>query len=524
MKKILVILSILITCLSYGQQDLTLYYMENVPQNLYLNPAFKPKAKVNIGLPGISSLYFDHLNTTFTPSNLFDTKDGTTYLAIDEFKTKIKNNNYLGASVRVDLFSLGFQIKKNYFSFNITENIFTRMNFSRGFLELPLYGNANFAEHNGELDFSNTGINFSHYREFGVGWQRQFSDKLSLGAKVKFLAGKSNVWTKKNTIQLQTNPNNYDWTLNGEIDVRSSGFDTASEINNGQVVDYLLNNSNLGGAIDLGITYQLSNKINLNASLVDVGFINWKSNNFNVRSSEASFTFTGINLTEYVNAPDSVSNDSLNAAVQRLQVAFEEEVGYSQNNEAYIKMLMARIHFGGTYQLFDGKNSSGKAGILFQTEFYNQLLRPSLTLSYNHHVGRWLNTSISYSMVNGGYNNLGLGLSLNLGPIQVYAITDNLFAGNLTAFNDNGTTQFAYPNNSHKTHIHAGVNLTMGRAKRDRDGDGVSDKIDTCPDVFGLEKFNGCPDTDGDGIEDSQDNCPEIPGGVNGCPDTEPKK
>jgi outer membrane protein OmpA-like peptidoglycan-associated protein len=57
--------------------------------------------------------------------------------------------------------------------------------------------------------------------------------------------------------------------------------------------------------------------------------------------------------------------------------------------------------------------------------------------------------------------------------------------------------------------------------ENDRDGDGVSDKKDRCPDVPGLKKFQGCPDTDGDGIPDDQDACPNEagPAATNGCPD-----
>jgi hypothetical protein len=44
----------------------------------------------------------------------------------------------------------------------------------------------------------------------------------------------------------------------------------------------------------------------------------------------------------------------------------------------------------------------------------------------------------------------------------------------------------------------------------DTDGDGIFDKDDACPTVFGLAAFNGCPDTDGDGIEDSKDDCPTV--------------
>ncbi|MGB1040684.1 MAG: OmpA family protein, partial [Flavobacteriales bacterium] len=44
---------------------------------------------------------------------------------------------------------------------------------------------------------------------------------------------------------------------------------------------------------------------------------------------------------------------------------------------------------------------------------------------------------------------------------------------------------------------------------------------DKCPTVFGLAKFEGCPDTDGDGVVDSKDACPKVAGTLNGCPDTD---
>jgi len=56
----------------------------------------------------------------------------------------------------------------------------------------------------------------------------------------------------------------------------------------------------------------------------------------------------------------------------------------------------------------------------------------------------------------------------------------------------------------------------------DRDSDGIADKDDKCPDVAGLAKYQGCPipDTDKDGINDEEDKCPNVPGVARyqGCP------
>lgn len=70
------------------------------------------------------------------------------------------------------------------------------------------------------------------------------------------------------------------------------------------------------------------------------------------------------------------------------------------------------------------------------------------------------------------------------------------------------------------------------KGKQDKDGDGVMDKNDKCPDQAedkdGFEDEDGCPDTDNDkdGIADSNDKCPTEAGVAenNGCPDVDTDK
>jgi outer membrane protein OmpA-like peptidoglycan-associated protein len=56
----------------------------------------------------------------------------------------------------------------------------------------------------------------------------------------------------------------------------------------------------------------------------------------------------------------------------------------------------------------------------------------------------------------------------------------------------------------------------------DRDGDGVLDADDECPEIPGPAENRGCPwgDKDNDGVVDPEDSCPEVPGPAEnkGCP------
>lgn len=77
--------------------------------------------------------------------------------------------------------------------------------------------------------------------------------------------------------------------------------------------------------------------------------------------------------------------------------------------------------------------------------------------------------------------------------------------------------------------LHVGFGTSAKAVRPDRDGDGIFDEEDACPDAKGVRtedpKTNGCPpDRDKDGIIDELDACPDVPGAptddpeTNGCP------
>ncbi|TAH02060.1 MAG: OmpA family protein [Sphingobacteriales bacterium] len=69
----------------------------------------------------------------------------------------------------------------------------------------------------------------------------------------------------------------------------------------------------------------------------------------------------------------------------------------------------------------------------------------------------------------------------------------------------------------------AGVARYQGCPIPDTDGDGINDENDKCPNQAGVARYNGCPipDTDGDGVNDEEDKCPAVAGVVanQGCPE-----
>ena len=128
------------------------------------------------------------------------------------------------------------------------------------------------------------------------------------------------------------------------------------------------------------------------------------------------------------------------------------------------------------------------------------------------------------------YLHAGLGSTYNIDqsdfglnfPVAVglnVRIVDNLYASVQTQHRFSTNDQDGW---------HHGVGLHFffgGEAPpppiTDRDGDGINDPDDRCPDNAGPASTQGCPDTDGDGVADKDDKCPteKGPAALGGCPD-----
>ena len=70
---------------------------------------------------------------------------------------------------------------------------------------------------------------------------------------------------------------------------------------------------------------------------------------------------------------------------------------------------------------------------------------------------------------------------------------------------------------------HDGFEDSDGCPDPDNDGDGIPDEKDRCPDHAGPKRFEGCPDRDSDGTPDDRDRCVDQAGppDLEGCPDSD---
>ncbi|HEU4384047.1 MAG TPA: OmpA family protein [Anaeromyxobacteraceae bacterium] len=113
-----------------------------------------------------------------------------------------------------------------------------------------------------------------------------------------------------------------------------------------------------------------------------------------------------------------------------------------------------------------------------------------------------------------------LGLGAGLGSAAWGRETFRLFAGVRWETIKSDRDGDGVPDDEDRCPDVPGLRVLQGCPDRDSDGDGVMDSEDRCPDVKGPKELEGCPDADGDGIPDIDDKCPKEPGPAqnDGCP------
>lgn len=389
-----------------AQQNLTLYNMQAIPQAMYANPGAMPLTNINIGLPGISSVLVNYSNNGFVLHDVIR-QDANGGLLVDanNFLSKLKTNNNLNFNAHLDLLSFGFKVKKkNYFSFNLTERVDIRFSYTKDLMSFAINGNGAAANLNRDMNLT-PGIDASHYREWGVNYTRQLNDKWTIGGRIKYLSGIENVNTEKTSVTLNTNSQYYALTGSANVSVNTSGVDSAAGQHTASILGFNTGRQNRGAAIDIGATFKFNDKFTFSASIIDLGFITWKDYAASYVSHNPNTTvhYNGVNVNQAVNDSTGFGNAAQNYG-DSLARAFKIDTVY---NKSYTTMLTMQFNLGANYWI----NEKNNVGVLLNARYANKQFNPALCISFNNKVGRWFSASLSYSMMNRSYDNVGLGLA-----------------------------------------------------------------------------------------------------------------
>ncbi len=456
-----------------AQNDMIIQSMNIIPQSYYTNPAFIPQCKIHTGIPGLTSLYLAGGHNGFNTKNVLDINVlDSVVIDMESMLGSLKKNNYLFMDLNEELLSFGIRVKdKHYFNLSVTERMFFRLSYPKDLFEFAFYGNGALLDE--KLEIGNFRVNASHYREYALGYSLVFDNKWTFGARGKVLFGKANINTKKTDITFETESEFFDITVTSDILVNTNEIHNLTDTTEGQganadnyIREYMLNGQNLGLGLDLGATYKYDDKLTLGLSVTDIGFISWKSDPMNLQSKNpgGSFTYDGIDITEFVNQEDSLLEQKLDNTLDSIAEIFEIDTLYNK----YKSMLNTRIHASAFYAVTPKDRISALARI----HFYDKGVHPSISLGYTHKFGDIWHVTGTYSVANRNFTNFGLGFSLKLGFFQVYLLTDNVFGPIiwnrfLWTSNDSESgvmtdNSLTVPRNWKYMNMHFGINFVFG--------------------------------------------------------------
>ena len=221
----------------------------------------------------------------------------------------------------------------------------------------------------------------------------------------------------------------------------------------------------------------------------------------------------------YDNAPTALSTDY-----------FITKANYIRDNpDGNVNDYFTTLKAQGNNVGLNVKPVNNTGTVAYKTFSVGFIVRPTINLFLSDHVALDLGLYYMFQpFKNDAQNNYTL-----TGKTGDYnAMQNNVTSANVQSYGVNLGARFFF--GKAKDRDHDGVpdrvdlcpddsGLAIFHGCPDRDGDGIPDKEDLCPTVKGLAQFHGCPDSDGDGIPDKEDECPYVAGLIqfHGCPDTD---
>ena len=391
-------------------QNTNYYFIDEIYQRSYINPALNNEGTFSLatGLgfdvstngPGLGDFIVDGPtgNPTLSAVNAIGEMDTTHdifgYSSVNTFDASVK----ILPGTRL---SIGHAWKAHGW-----------MEYDRDLIFVSTFGNGQSV---GETRSLGPQIEYMNYNELYLGLQKSFGI-LSVGVRAKRLNGVETIATENSKVELTTSDDIYQLTLDTDYVLRSSKAFSYKDINDFDldVENFSFDNflsKNGGWAFDLGISAQVSDRIELSAAVLDLGSITWDADPVTYSSQKVQ-TFEGVDIAELITSDDElVLTDSLETLLD-----FEETVG------EFSTKLPTQIYLGGRFKISD----LWTVGAIIKSVGSGDRATGSLGLNVTANVYKWLSVGTMYSYRDGNPANLGLNLALRLGPVAGFLSTDNL--------------------------------------------------------------------------------------------------
>lgn len=360
------------------------------------------------------------------------------------------------------------------------------------------------------------------FAEAGVSYGRVLMkndhSELKIGITGKYIMGLAYGSASSGQMNLNVDPTQNIVNLNADVTAQySASLENVG--GNTSIYNQLNHNAGRGWGLDFGFVYEWKKatdpdgyKMRLGMSVTDVGSVMY-TNSYN--SQTYTVTADGHNVSEF----EMQNGETYAGYVNRLKDSgLVLAKGIAPTNKVN---LPTAVHLNLDYNVY--KRLFIDADVLFNTMANNNPVSPNYITTFTvtpRLEKKWFSiyAPVSYNV----QGQLTIGAGARFGPVFIGSgsIVSAMMKSRIqTADAHIGLTIpiFQHDKNKHsKTDtVYKSKDLT-----HDRDGDGVVDEKDNCPDSAGPIALIGCPDRDGDGVPDKDDKCPDVKGSPNfhGCP------
>ena len=456
-KYILVALSVVLSSFAtMAQTSTSSYFLDGTFYNYKLNPAMKAergffsllggnlsfRTKGNVGLSNFLYPYEGNKLTTFM-SGTVDKK---------EFLSNLPSDIRMGFGLDETLLATGFRMFGGYFTFDVSLRSSMTMSLPKGLFEFAKNGLSK-----ERYNLSGIGMHTMNYASVSLGYSRDVIENLRVGANLKYLVGLAyaNISVDRLDIEL----NDQRWLVNSSATAEGALFSEAyATLDKDKYIDGVeladkVSPSASGFAIDLGAVYDMSEilpGLTLSASLVDLGYINWKYM-MKAHSAGNKVEFNGFNELDYDNFDTAVEDeiDKLGDDAAALVDFIYDGNGSAKTN------LNGKLYMGAEYSMPFYKPLT--VGLLYSQQFSSLDINKWQEARGYVNVSplKWFEASINFGATSYG---ACFGWMLNFHPAGV-----NLFFGSDCMISE-VTPQFV-PVNKLNAHFTFGISLALGARK-----------------------------------------------------------
>lgn len=441
-----------------AQQIRTSYFMDKSTVRTALNPAFRPE-RGYVSIPVLGSLNLSYASNGISVSDVLYPRNGklVTFLdqsvSSDEFLKKLKKNNQINTDFSMSILAAGWYSGKGFWTVDLGIKSVASARVPKTMFELMKKGSG---VEGTVYDISNLNMYMDAYVETAVGYSRPVNEKLTVGGKLKLLAGAANMDVRFDKMHVEMNDNQWRITSTGKMNASLKGLMPEFELDNAQEeyingFDYDTPGiSGFGAGIDLGVSYRLLDNLTLSASLLDLGFISWGASSTTSGEANGIFNFDGFQLPIGETGSNGSMSDQFSDMTDDISDLFHfQETAAKGRSTA----LRSTLNIGAEYSILD--NTLG-FGLLSSTRFYRPRAYTELTASANYRPVSWFSASFSYSFIHSDFRTFGF--ALNFSPSWI-----NFFIG--SDYMVSRITPQVLPVNAHATNIHFGLSIPLGKQR-----------------------------------------------------------